>query len=191
MKRLILILILTAVVALAPQGANAQELYQYAKDSVITTSAGSIYVINKYSTSLRYAKAAPAYEPYQPSTCSDPTIKRDQYGRWILDKTKFNKIPQSVIQNVVRLCFAGYHNLLKSAFDGKGQIWITIRTGSTGVFKNAEVEIWAEPSVYCQIPPTVLSTLLNSLGVYKFTIPPEYQCISDHYFHYYILFKDL
>ena len=179
------------VLAFSTIYANAQELYQYTKDSVIETDTGSIYVINKYSTSIRYSRAIPAYEPYQPSTCSDPTIKRDQYGRWILDKTKFNKIPQSVMQNIVRLSFAQYNNLLKSAFDGKGQIWITIRTGSMGVFKNAEIEIWAEPSVYCQIPPEILSNLLNSVSSCKFGIPPEYQCISDHYFRYSVFFKDL
>ena len=173
------------------QTIQAQELYQYAKDSVITTSAGSIYVINKYSTSIRYSRAIPAYEPHQPSTCSDPTIKRDQYGQWILDKTKFNKIPQSVMQNIVRLSFAQYNNLLKSAFDGKGHIWITIRTGSTGVFKNAEIEIWAEPSIYRQIPPEVLCGFLNALDDLQFGIPPEYQCISDHYFRYSVFFKDL
>ena len=189
MKRLIIIL--TAVVALAPRAANAQELYQYAKDSVITTSLGSIYVINKYSTSIRYSKAVPAYEPYEPSTCTDPTIKRNQYGEWILDKTRFGKISQSSILNIVRLFFAQYRTLLKSAFDGKGQIWITIRTGSTGVFKNAEVEIWAEPSVYRQIPPAVLCNLLNSIDDLQFTVPAEYQCISDHYFRYSVFFKDL
>ncbi len=189
MKRLLLILF--AIAALAVQSANAQELYQYAKDSTITTSVGSIYIINKYSTSIRYAKASPAYEPYEPSTCSDPTIKRDEYGRWIVDKTRYTKPSQTTIHNSIKSCFTGYIDLLKTAFNGKGQLRITFRTNSAGIFRNAEVELWAEPSIYRQIPPEVLCGLLNALDDLQFTIPPEYQCISDHYFHYYILFRDL
>ena len=189
MKRLIIIL--TAVVALASRGANAQELYQYAKDSVITTNVGQIYISGIYSSHISYSKPYPVFNQSEQASCSDPTIKRDQYGRWILDKTKFNKTPQSVMQNIVRLSFAQYNNLLKSAFDGKGQIWIMFQTNSTGIVKNAEVLIWAEPSIYRQIPPEVLNWFINSVGELRFTIPPEYQCISDHYFRYSVFFKDL
>ena len=44
MKRLIIIL--TAVVVLVPQGANAQELYQYVQDSVYQTLAGPVHIIS-------------------------------------------------------------------------------------------------------------------------------------------------
>ena len=189
MKRLILIL--TAVAALAPRGANAQELYQYAKDSVITTNVGQIYISGIYSSHISYSKPYPVFNQSEQASCSDPTMKRDEYGRWIVDRAKYTKPPQSEIYNAVKLCFAGYHNLLKSAFDGKGQIWIMFQTNSTGIVKNAEVLIWAEPSIYRQIPPEVLNRFINSVGELRFTIPPEYQCISDHYFRYSVFFKDL
>ena len=189
MKRLIIIL--TAVVALASRGANAQELYQYAKDSVITTRLGKIYVIKTYSSHLKFSKAEPVYEPFQPSTCSDPTIEQDEYGRWIVDKTRYTQPSQNVMYNAVRLCFAQYSTLLKSAFNGEGKIWVCIRTNSQGVFKNAEVNIWTEPSIYRQIPPEVLCRFLNVLDDLQFGIPTEYQCISDHYFRYSVFFKDL
>ena len=39
--------------------------------------------------------------------------------------------------------------------------------------------------------PEVLCGFLNVLDDLQFTIPPEYQCISDHYFRYSVFFKDL
>ena len=181
-------LILLAVLKFS---ANAQELYQYAKDSTITTNVGQIHIMDLYDSSIGYSKPTPVYNQSEQASCTDPTIKRDEYGRWIVDKTKYTKPSQTVIYNSVRSCFVGHIDLLRSAFNGKGQIWITICTGSTGVFKNAEVIIWAEPSIYRQIPPEVLCGLLNALDDLQFTIPPEYQCISDHYFRYSVFFKDL
>ena len=123
--------------------------------------------------------------------CYDSTIKRDEYGRWIVDKTRYTKPSQGTLLDAVKTCFARYRTLLKSAFDGKGQMWITFQISSTGSFKNAEVIIWAEPSIYRQIPPEVLCGFLNVLDDLQFTIPPEYQCISDHYFRYSVFFKNL
>ncbi|MBE6210602.1 MAG: hypothetical protein E7130_03090 [Rikenellaceae bacterium] len=171
--------------------ANAQELYQYTKGSVITTSVGQIFVLDIYNINMCYSQATPVYNQHEPSTCSDPTIKRNQYGDWIVDKTRYTKPSQTAIYNSVKSCFAGYHDLLKSAFDGKGQIGIAFHTDSTGEVLNTEVKIWAEPSIYRQIPPEVLCGFLNVLDDLQFTIPPEYQCISDHYFRYSVFFKDL
>ena len=171
--------------------ANAQELYQYAKDSVITTNVGQIYVLNAYDINIGYSHATPIYDKHEPSTCSDPTIKRDEYGRWIVDKTKYTKPSQNVVQNAVKLCFARYYNLLKTAFNGNGKIGLTFHTNSVGFVQNIEVKIWAESSVYRQIPPEILCGLLNTVDDLQFGIPPEYQCISDHYFRYSVFFKDL
>ena len=66
MKRLIIIL--TAVAALASRGTNAQELYQYTKDSVIQTEVGSIYIVEAYNSNLNFSKAVPAYEKFEPAT---------------------------------------------------------------------------------------------------------------------------
>lgn len=187
MKKFIYLIALTFII----QSANAQELYQYTKDSVITTNVGDIHILDVYSTSIGYSKVTPVYNQREVAFCSDETIKRDEYGRFIVDKNKYSKPMQLTIQNVVKMYFASYRTLLKSAFDGKGQIWITFQIGSTGSFKNAEVIIWAEPSIYRQIPPEVLCRFINALGELQFTIPPEYQCISDHYFHYSVFFKDL
>jgi hypothetical protein len=189
MKRLIIIL--TAVVALASRGANAQELYQYAKDSVITTSVGQIYILNAYDINIGYSHAIPVYNKYEPATCSDPMIKRNEYGAYIVDKTKFNKPSQYVIHNSVTLCFFQYRTLLKTAFDGNGKIGLTFHTNSVGVVQNIEVKIWAESAIYRQIPPEVLCRFLNVLDDLQFGIPTEYQCISDHYFRYSVFFKDL
>ncbi len=187
MKRLFYLIML----AFMMQSAYAQELYQYAKDSVITTNVGQIYISGLYSSHISYSKPYPVFNQSEQATCSDPTMKRDEYGRWIVDKTKYTQPLQIIIHNAVKLCFAGYRNLLKSTFDGKGQIWIMFQTNSTGIVKNAEVLIWAEPSIYRQIPPEVLNRFINSVGELRFTIPPEYQCISDHYFRYSVFFKDL
>ena len=171
--------------------ANAQELYQYTRDSVITTSVGQIYILNAYDINIGYSHAMPVYNKYEPATCSDPMIKRNEYGGYIVDKTKFNKPSQSIIRNSVTLCFFQYRTLLKSAFDGKGQIGITFHTNSTGVIQNMKVIIWAEAAIYRQIPPVVLNSFLNDIDGFSFGIPPEYQCISDHYFRYSVFFKDL
>ena len=189
MKRLILIF--AAVAALAYRGANAQELYQYAKDLVITTSVGQIYIMDLSGINMYYSQATPVYNKYEPSTCSDSTIKRNEYGDYIVDKTKFNKPPQSAILNIAKVRFMQYRTLLKSAFDGTGQIWITFHTNSTGVIQNMKVIIWAEAAIYRQIPPVVLNSFLNDIDGFSFGIPPEYQCISDHYFRYSVFFKDL
>ena len=189
MKRLLFIAIILAMGAL--KYVKAQDLYS---EGQLLQCQGRTLIISKVLSgrfTYRYAKASPAYEPYEPSTCSDPTIKRDEYGRWIVDKTRYTKPSQTTIHNSIKSCFTGYIDLLKTAFNGKGQLRITFRTNSAGIFRNAEVELWAEPSIYRQIPPEVLCGLLNALDDLQFTIPPEYQCISDHYFHYYILFRDL
>ena len=136
-------------------------------------------------------KATPTFNQGEQALCSDSTIKRDEYGRWIVDKTRYTKPSQGTLLDAVKICFVRYRTLLKSAFDGKGQMWITFQISSTGSFKNAEVIIWAEPSIYRQIPPEVLCGFLNVLDDLQFTIPPEYQCISDHYFRYSVFFKDL
>ena len=181
-------LILLAVLKFS---ANAQELYQYTKGSVITTSVGQMYVLDLYDITICYSQATPIYNQYEPSTCSDPTIKRNQYGDWIVDKSKYTKPAQTAIYNSVKSCFTGYINLLKSAFNGKGQIGIAFHTNSIGEVLNTEVKIWSESSIYRQIPPEVLCGLLNALDDLQFTVPPEYQCISDHYFRYSVFFKDL
>ncbi|MBQ2395393.1 MAG: hypothetical protein II307_06485 [Alistipes sp.] len=54
-----------------------------------------------------------------------------------------------------------------------------------------KVTIWAEAAIYRQIPPVVLNSFLNDIDGLSFGIPPEYQCISDHYFRYSVFFKDL
>ncbi len=189
MKRLLFIVIMLAMGAF--QSANAQELYQYAKDSVFTTNVGNLYIIKTYSSHIKFSNDKSTYEPYEPSTCSDSTIECDEYGRWIVDKTRYGKPSQDIMLNAVKIGFSGYYDLLKSTFEGGGKIWICIRTDSYGVFKNAEVKIWAEPSIYRQIPPEVLCRFLNVLDDFRFAIPPEYQCISDHYFHYSVFFKEL
>lgn len=74
---------------------------------------------------------------------------------------------------------------------GGKSLKITDRTDSQGTFKNADIKIWAEQSVYGQFPPSLLGQLLVRLGMLQFTIPAEYQCISDHYFRYSVFFKDL
>ena len=57
--------------------ANAQELYQYAKDSVITTSVGQIYIMGLSGINIHYSQATPVYNKYEPATCSDSTIMRN------------------------------------------------------------------------------------------------------------------
>ena len=189
MKRLILIF--AAVAALVSRVANAQELYQYTKDSVIQTEVGSIYIVEAYNSNLNFSKAVPAYEKFEPATSSNPSLVRNQEGFWNIDYSRFSKPSKTAVQNTLRLCFNQYLPILKTGIQGRGQVRIVIRTNSQGIFKNAEVKIWAEPSVYRQIPPAVLCNLLNSIDDLQFGIPTEYQCISDHYFRYSVFFKDL
>ena len=169
----------------------SQAIYQYTRDSVIRTAVGDVYILRAGDAYLKFSKANPPFDLLYPATSSNPSITQNDEGLWDIDYTRYTKHPQTTISNIVRSNFAGYLNLLKSAFDNKGQIWITVRTNSTGVFKNAEITLWAKPSIYRQIPPEVLCGLLNALEELQFTIPPEYQCISDHYFHYSVFFKDL
>ena len=171
--------------------ANAQELYQYTKNSVIQTSSGPISIIRAGGAYIHYAKAEPAYERFESSTSTDPTITRNDDGLWEIDYSKFAKPAQSVVCSMIRASWTQYMSMLKASCKDNDQVWITVRTDSKGKFKNADVKIWAEPSVYRQIPPTVLCDLLNRIDDLQFGIPPEYQCISDHYFRYSVFFKDL
>ncbi len=188
MKRLLLILFTVAAV---PNVGFSQTAYQYAQDSVIQTLAGSIYIIRAGGAYIHYAKAEPAYERFEPATSSNPAITRNDEGFWEIDYSQFVKPAKSVVENMVRDSFNQYMTTLKSANNGDAQIWITIRTDSQGVFKNADVKIWAEKSAYSRIPPSQLDQLLVRLGILQFTVPTEYQCISDHYFRYSVFFKDL
>ena len=171
--------------------ANAQELYQYTKNSVIQTSSGPISIIRAGGAYIHYAKAEPAYEQFEPSTSTDPTITRNDDGLWEIDYSKFVKPAQSVVCSMIRASWTQYMSMLKASCKDNDQVWITVRTDSHGAVKNADVKIWMEQSLYSQIPPFLLGQLLTKLSMLQFTIPQEYQCISDHYFRYSVFFKDL
>ena len=171
--------------------ANAQELYQYVQDSIYQTAAGPISIIRANGAYIHYAKAEPAYERFEPATSSNPAITYNDEGFWEIDYSRFVKPSESDVCNMTKTAFNHYLSILNTDTTHCRQVRIVIRTDSQGTFKNADVKIWAEPSIYRQIPPEVLCGLLNALDDLQFTIPPEYQCISDHYFRYSVFFKDL
>ena len=179
------------VLAFSTVYANAQELYQYVQDSVYQTAAGPISIIRAGGAYIHYAKAEPAYERFEPSTSTDSTITQNDDGLWEIDYSKFVKPAQSVVCSMIRATFTQYIPMLKASCKDNDQVWITVRTDSQGVVKNVDVKIWMEQSLYSQIPPTQLGLLLTRLSSLQFTVPSEYQCISDHYFHYSVFFKDL
>ncbi len=187
MKKMIILTIL----ALMSNMAYSQTSYQYSRDSVIQTLAGPIHIIRAGGAYIHYAKAEPAYERFEPSTSTDSTITRNDDGLWEIDYSKFVKPAQSVVCNMIRASWTQYMSTLKASCDDNDQVWITVRTDSHGAVKNADVKIWMEQSLYSQIPPFLLGQLLTKLSMLQFTIPQEYQCISDHYFRYSVFFKDL
>ena len=88
--------------------ANAQELYQYTKDSVYQTAAGPISIIRAGGAYIHYAKAEPAYERFEPSTSTDSTITRNDDGLWEIDYSKFVKPAQSVVCSMIRATLTQY-----------------------------------------------------------------------------------
>ena len=114
--------------------ANAQELYQYTKNSVIQTSSGPISIIRAGGAYIHYAKAEPAYERFEPSTSTDPTITRNDDGLWEIDYSKFTKPAQSVVCSMIRASWTQYMSMLKASCKDNDQVWITVRTDSKGKF---------------------------------------------------------
>ena len=184
-------MIILTILALMSNMAYSQTSYQYSRDSVYQTLAGPISIIRAGGAYIHYAKAEPAYERFEPSTSTDSTITRNDDGLWEIDYSRFVKPAQSVVCSMIRATLTQYISMLKASCKDNDQVWITVRTDSQGAVKNVDVKIWMAQSLYSQIPPTQLGLLLTRLSTLQFTVPSEYQCISDHYFHYSIFFKDL
>lgn len=184
-------IIILALLALVSNMTYGQTSYQYLRDSVFQTLTGPMRIIRAGGAYIHYTKAEPAYERFEPSTSTDPTITRNDDGLWEIDYSKFVKPAQSVVCSMIRSSWPQYMSMLKASCDDNDQVWITVRTDSQGTVKNVDVKIWMEQSLYSQIPPHQLGVLLIKLGMLQFTVPAEYQCISDHYFHYSVFFKDL
>ena len=183
--------ILSIMLVLVTNAVCAQTTYQYVQDSVYQTLARPVHIISSGGPYIHFAKAEPAYERFEPATSSNPAIIRNDEGFWEIDYSLFSKPSKGRVGSAIKSCLNQYLSILKPTLKGGSQAWITIRTDSQGKFKNADVKIWSEQSAYSQIPPMVLGQIFTHLSVMQFTVPVEYQCISDHYFHYYILFRDL